>query len=223
MVGSITVISSEQNFENRAALAQNLADRVARGLSRAVTRQGHATLAVSGGTTPQLFFEHLSREEISWEKIIVTLVDERQVDETSPRSNARLVRQSLIQNKAAKARFVPMYRNEDVKALQPDVVVLGMGEDGHTASFFPGGDALSSALDANGKQSVIEINAPGAGEPRLTFTLPVLLKAKALCLHIEGAKKKAVLEKSISGTDAMEIPVRSVLHSAASVEIYWCP
>jgi 6-phosphogluconolactonase len=216
------VISSELTFENRSALAQGLADRIARALSRAITRQGHAVLAVSGGTTPGLFFERLSHEGISWEKVTVTLVDERQVDETSPRSNARLVKSILIQNKARAARFVPMFQNEEVKRLRPDAVVLGMGEDGHTASFFPGGDNLDAALH-NSSAAVVDMNAPGAGEPRLTFTLPVLLEAKVLCLHIEGASKKAVLEKAISGTDVVEMPIRAVLQSESPVEIYWCP
>jgi 6-phosphogluconolactonase len=217
------VISSELNFENRESLAHALADRIARALSRAITRQGHVVLAVSGGTTPALFFEHLSKEKISWEKVTVTLVDERQVDESSPRSNARLVKTGLMQNNAAKALFAPMYCSDKVARLQPDVVVLGMGEDGHTASFFPGGDNLAAALDAKTATSVIEMNAPGAGEPRLTFTLPAFLKAKVLCLHVEGAKKKAVLEKAISGTDVMEMPIRAVLQSAAALEIFWCP
>jgi 6-phosphogluconolactonase len=217
------VIAAESKFENRATLAQALADRVARALSRAITRQRQVVLAVSGGTTPTLFFEHLSREEIAWEKVTVTLVDERQVDESSPRSNARLVKQGLMQNKAKAARFVPMYRSDEAAKLSLDVVVLGMGDDGHTASFFPGGDNLATAIDLNNKASIVEMNASGAGEPRLTFALSVLLKAKVLCLHIEGARKQAVLETARAGTDVMDMPIRAVLQSAAPLEIFWCP
>ncbi len=224
MAGIRIVISQRQNFENREALAKALADRVARGLSRAVSRQGSAALAVSGGTTPALFFEHLSREEISWEKVTVTLVDERQVDEQSPRSNARLVKQSLLQNHAQSARFIPLYQNQSTaETLNLDVVVLGMGEDGHTASFFPGGDHLSAALDKKSQGVITTMKAPAAGEPRLTFTLAALLKAKVLCLQVEGQKKNDVLEAAIAGTDAMAMPIRAFLQADQPLEIFWCP
>jgi 6-phosphogluconolactonase len=218
------VIAARHDFANREALARGLADRVARALSRAISRKGLATLAVSGGTTPKLFFEHLSRESITWDKVTITLVDERQVDEDSPRSNARLARQSLMQNQALAAKFVPLFRNElAASALEFDVVVLGMGEDGHTASFFPGGTTLGAALDIKTTTALMTMAAPGAGEPRLTFTLAHLLKAKVLCLHLEGSKKQTVLEKAVAGTDMLEMPIRAVLQSDRPLDIFWCP
>ena len=201
-----------------------LADRVARGLSRAISRQGKAVLAVSGGTTPALFFDHLSREDISWEKVTVTLVDERQVDEKSPRSNAKLVKQVLLQNHARLAQFVPLYQNQTAaETFNLDVVVLGVGEDGHTASFFPGGDNLAAALDMNTQSIITKMQAPAAVEPRLTFTLAALLKAKVLCLHTEGQKKHDVLTAAIAGSDVMAMPIRAVLQADQPLEIFWCP
>jgi 6-phosphogluconolactonase len=224
MAGINPVIAARHDFANRDALASGLADRVARGLSRAISRKGHATLAVSGGTTPRLFFQHLSHENITWDKVTITLVDERQVDEDSDRSNARLLRQNLMQNNAKDARFVPLFRNElAASALEPDVAVLGMGEDGHTASFFPGGNKLDEALNPKTTTALITMAAPGAGEPRLTFTLAHLLKAKVLCLHIEGANKQAVLEKATAGTDVHDMPIRAVLQSDRPLDIFWCP
>lgn len=218
------MISKRHDFPNRHDLAQGLADRVARGLSRAISRKGHAVLAVSGGTTPKLFFEQLSQEDISWDKVTITLVDERQVDETSERSNARLVRQNLLKDRAAAAQFMALFRNEvAASALEPDVVVLGMGEDGHTASFFPGGDTLRQALDKKNTTALLAMTAAGAGEPRLTFALSALMKAKVLCLHIEGASKQTVLEKAIAGTDVFEMPIRAVLQADQPLEIFWCP
>ncbi len=210
-----------KTFENRQALAQALARVVAQGLSRAITLKGSAVLAVSGGTTPQRFFESLSREEITWDRVTVTLVDERQVDETSPRSNARLVKAALMQNRAKAARFVPLNGNaKKAAALALDVVVLGMGTDGHTASFFPGGDRLGDALDLSNRESVVEMHAPGAGEVRLTFTLAKLMAASKLFLHVEGSEKIKVLEDAESGDDVLLMPVRGVLKA---VEVYWCP
>lgn len=218
------MISARHDFVNRESLASALADRVGRGLSRAISRKGSAILAVSGGTTPALFFEQLSREPITWEKVTITLVDERQVDDSSPRSNARLVKLGLLRNTAKSARFVPMFGNEAEAAdLELDVVVLGMGDDGHTASFFPGGDNLAKALDERTVETVLPMQAPGAGEPRLTYTLPALLKAKVLCLHIEGEKKHTVLENAMAGTDVMAMPIRAVLQAGNPLEIFWCP
>ncbi|MCA0433831.1 MAG: 6-phosphogluconolactonase [Proteobacteria bacterium] len=208
---------------NREELAGALARAVSQALSRVITEKGKATLAVSGGTTPQRFFELLSHAAITWNKVTVTLVDERQVDDDSPRSNARLVKAALLQNNARVAGFAPLFRNEKAAALlHPDVVVLGMGADGHTASFFPGGDTLSKAIDPQSREGVMAISAPAAGEPRLTFTLARLLPAK-LFLHIEGVEKRRVLAEAQAGKDAMQMPIRAVLHSGRPLSVYWCP
>jgi 6-phosphogluconolactonase len=218
------MIAARHNFVNRYALAQTLALAIARSLSRCITSKGTAVLAVSGGTTPVLMFQHLARQEISWEKVVITLVDERQVPEDSPRSNAKLVKENLLCGAAAAAKFVPLYGNPDATNLPAqDVVVLGMGSDGHTASFFPGGDTLKEAIDPHTDKSIIHISAPGSGEPRLTFTLPRLLQAEFLALHIEGVEKQTVLTTALAGSDALAMPVRAVLNSPAPIHIYWCP
>ena len=218
------MIEAERIFEAREALAEGLARDVADELARAIAAKGKATLAVSGGTTPKLFFEKLSMIDIPWSRVAVTLVDERQVPETSERSNARLVRQHLLQHKAAAAQFVPLVDNPDaVKLPAFDVAVLGMGNDGHTASFFPGGDNLDEAIDPLAFATIVPMNAPDAGEPRLTFTLPMLLRAGRLALHIEGAEKKQVLKKALAEGPEEDMPVRAVLRSAAPVTLYWCP
>jgi 6-phosphogluconolactonase len=218
------LIEAERIFEAREALAETLARDVADELARAIEAKGRATLAVSGGTTPKLFFEKLSVIDIPWGRVSVTLVDERQVPESSERSNARLVRQHLLQNKAAAARFVPLVDNPDAENIPAfDVAVLGMGNDGHTASFFPGGDTLAEAIDAETRKRLIAITAPGAGEPRLTFTLPVLAQAGRLALHIEGAEKKQVLKQALAEGPQEDMPVRAVLRGPAPVTLYWCP
>lgn len=218
------MISERLAFANRDELAAALSLKVARVLSRAITQSGDATLAVSGGSTPKLFFNHLSRQQISWKKVTVTLVDERQVPEDSPRSNARLVRDALIQNEARVARFVPLFRNPAAEKLSDfTVAILGMGDDGHTASFFPGGDTLAEAVNPKTDKSLTEISAPGSGEPRITFTLPRLLASKFLALHIEGAGKQTVLEKALSGDNITEMPIRAVLQTTKPLAVYWCP
>jgi 6-phosphogluconolactonase len=96
-----------------------------------------------------------------------------------------------------------------------------MGNDGHTASFFPGGDTLDAALTAEGP--TLAIRAPGAGEPRITFTLPRLLETDGLYLHIEGDEKAQVLEAALGDGPVADMPIRAVLRSGAPVTVYWCP
>ncbi len=223
---------------DRDALAAAFATEVATELGLGIKNKGMAVLAVSGGTTPAKFFEALSRhDQIDWSRIVVTLVDERWVDETSERSNAALVRHHLLQGAASAARFVPLYsggETPDAEHLAKtnarladlpetfDVVVLGMGGDGHTASFFPGGDTLDEVLSDPGP--ALALSAPGAGEPRVTLTLPRLLKTEALYLHIEGDQKARTLEKALGDGSVADMPVRAVLRQTETpVTVYWCP
>jgi 6-phosphogluconolactonase len=218
------VIAERHHFTNRQELAEGLASAVAAALSKVTSGKGHAVLAVSGGTTPALFFDCLSRREITWSKMTVTLVDERQVGDDSPRSNARLVKQMLLKNNASQAIFVPLFQNTAAASkLDLDVVVLGMGEDGHTASFFPGGDNLAKAIDPEGDCALFTMEAPGAGEPRLTYALPKLIAASRLFLHIEGEKKRRVLEKALTDQNSLAMPIHAVLQSPSSLLLYWCP
>lgn len=218
------MIAAERIYGTRDALAEGLARDVAGALARAIADRGKAALAVSGGTTPKLFFEKLSGMDIAWSRVAVTLVDERQVPDSSERSNARLVRHHLLRARAAEATFIPLFGNAAAADAPPfDVAVLGMGDDGHTASFFPGGDRLREALDRNGTRRLIPMTAPGAGEARLTFTLPVLEASGRLLLHIEGAEKHAALARARGEGPVEDMPVRAVLRGPAAVTIYWCP
>ena len=225
-------------YANGADLAEALATRVASALADAVAARGEAAIAVSGGSTPKAFFKALSAKEIDWKKVVITLVDERFVPPESDRSNHALVSSMLLKDKAAAAKFLPLYHaiadaedaafaaTSDAKRLaRPfDVVILGMGGDGHTASFFPGGDHLEQALSPRTPRSVITMRAEGAGEPRLTFTFSALQDARLLVLHIEGEAKKPVIDKALAEGSASLLPIGRVIASAASdTEIYWAP
>lgn len=226
-----------RSFADKATLAKDLAASVADRIRTAIAERGSAAIAVSGGSTPGKFFSALGKtRDIDWDKVIVTLVDERWVDETSDRSNALLVNEKMLQGPAAVARFFPLYSGGDEPSIDAiartnallgelpvpfAAVILGMGNDGHTASFFPGGDTLDEALQGPGP--AIAIRAPGAGEPRITFTLPRLLQTDALYLHIEGDEKAAVLDKALGDGPVEDMPVRAVLRANAPVTVYWCP
>lgn len=226
------------NFANAAELARNLADKVAASLSTAIARKGTAEIAVSGGSTPKAFFQELSTRDLDWTKVTITLVDERFVPADNPRSNHLLVISNLLQNKAKAATFQPLYQEaatvEEAAKLSTDatasignpfdVVILGMGGDGHTASFFPGGSNLAVALDPKTPRGIITMDAEGAGEPRLTFTFSSLQDAGLLVLHIEGDGKKDVLAKAEGAGGEAEMPIRAILRRASTpVDIYWAP
>jgi len=227
------------SFTDCRAQAVALAERVAGRLRAALGERDRAVLAVSGGSTPKDFFEQLSREKLDWSKVRVTLVDERWVPDSDERSNARLVQSHLLQHAAAAARFIPLYTGDaspeaglataaariEALALPFDAVVLGMGDDGHTASFFPGGDHLAEALDTQNRARVLPMRAPGAGEPRITLTLATLLDTRALYLLVRGEQKRDLLADARLGLGAArDYPVRAVLtQSRVPVAVYWCP
>jgi 6-phosphogluconolactonase len=219
------MISIRKIMSDRASLAEALAQDLATRLRQRLAASEGALIAVSGGNTPKLMFDHLSREDLAWDRVTITLVDERQVPITSDRSNARLVSQHLLKNKAAKAQFVPLFENVTAASALPpfDAVVLGMGDDGHTASFFPQGDNLAKALDPATAERIVTMRAPDAGEPRLTFTLKVLLASPFIALHIEGDDKMKVLEKAEIPGPVAQMPIRAVLQATHPVTLYWAP
>ncbi len=223
-------------FSGRPELATALAGRVADRLNKAIAERATALLAVSGGTTPAKFFAALSATPIAWDKVIVTLVDERFVPASSPRSNAGLVAANLLQNAAKAARFVPLYHEavgiEDAAASDDaalrslpwplDVVVLGMGPDGHTASFFPDADDLPKLLDPASDRIVLPVHAASAGEPRLTLSLARIVDAGFIALHIEGEDKRTAFDGAVA--PGPRKPIRAVLDAAPKpVEVFWAP
>jgi 6-phosphogluconolactonase len=216
-------------FKTPEALAKGFAKWTADRLRKAVADRGAALLVVSGGSTPALYFDALSQTDVDWPRVSITLADERRVPDDDLRSNARLVRERLLQNEAKEAHFVPLAnvrlsRDHELASAQArvamlpspaDVVVLGMGDDGHTASWFPKADRLAEAIDLATRDLVLPIAAPGLPESRLTLTARVLLRARAIALHIEGAGKRATLEKALGAGPVEEMPVRAVLRGAA--------
>jgi len=226
-----------RTFATREDLAAQIAADVADRLRAAIKAKGGATLAVSGGTTPALFFEALSHKDLDWTKVIVTLVDERFVPPSSERSNERLVREKLLRNEARLARFVGLYsdatdvdeaarRAEAGVALlgSPlDVVVLGMGTDGHTASFFPDAPNLDDLTSPSQARRVLSVDTASSGEPRLTLTMPPIANARFLALHIEGDAKREALDRALA-EKTKPLPIRMVVNRAASgLQIYSAP
>ena len=207
-----------------AGLAAVIADELRDGLAA-----GPVTLSVPGGTTPGPVFDALAGVDLDWARVAVVLNDERWVGEDSPRSNTRLLRERLLRGHAAKARLLPLYAplpspedGLDVLAagiaphLPISVLLLGMGNDMHTASLFPGADRLVEALSPEAPV-LMALRADRAGEPRITLTASVLQAAKNIHILITGNDKRAALERALQLTP-LEAPIRAVLDQAT---VHW--
>ena len=218
---------ARQAYPDRDTLMRELAVLVADQLRAAHATKERATLAVPGGTTPGPFLAALSQADLAWKDIHVMPTDERMVSELSSRSNARLIRETLLKGKAAAAQFVDMYdpirgarRSRVAAALPIDVAVLGMGADMHTASLFPGAPELAAAL-AEDAPEILEIHPPGQPEGRLTLTARVLRAASVIHILITGADKVAALEQALQDGPVAEAPVRAVLTAPAPVTVHY--
>ena len=222
-------VPERREFADGAELAPAFAAWTAEALRAAVEARGMALIVVSGGSTPKRYFQALSAESLDWARIAVTLADERRVPDDSPRSNARLVRETLLVGPAARAQFAPLADSrlppaQELAAagarvarlpLPADLVVLGMGDDGHTASWFPHAAGLAEAMDPAARSLVAPIVPPDGLEPRLTLTGRVILRARKLALQIEGAGKLATLARAMEDGPAEDMPIRTVLRLAA--------
>lgn len=216
--------SISQTFTSKEHLRKSMTRRIEKIVSEAVKKRGQALMALSGGNTPKGLFEYLSKSDLPWDKVVITLVDERWVETDHAQSNEYLIRHSLMQDKASRAQFIGL-KNEEDSALKGveicqqrlqvfkddfDLVILGMGEDGHTASFFPEAKELESALSSDA--SCVSITPPSAEYNRMTLTLSRLLRSKNIFLHIEGSPKFKVLHEAFEEGSVEQMPIRAFIH-----------
>jgi 6-phosphogluconolactonase len=211
-------------FDTKNDLHSTLTGHIVKMLNAGIAENGKASLVVSGGSTPKALFEKLSLTDLAWDKITVSLVDERWVDPQSSDSNEHLVKTHLLKNRAANASFIGLKTHDatakagvsqclqNIKVLSEpfDVVILGMGDDGHTASFFPRAEALDEALST--KDACIAVTPPEAPYERMTLSRNRLLNTKALLLHIEGENKHRVYLEALKDGSVEAMPIRAMIH-----------
>ncbi|WP_323016813.1 6-phosphogluconolactonase [Castellaniella sp.] len=203
--------------------AHALAQLITRDLRVALHQRGTARLAVSGGRSPVPLLEALSRSPLPWSDITVMLVDERCVPPTSPDSNEALIRQHLLHRAAALARFSPPKPGPIDPPAALDVLVLGMGADGHTASLFPDDPALDQALDLKQPPAYLAVQPVSSPWRRLTLNLSAIVQAERIYVAIAGAAKRRVLEQALLAGPSRP-PIGVVLAaSAARAGLHWCP
>ncbi len=221
-----------------AAQAANLAAAIGALLADGLSRRPAASLVVSGGSTPYPMYARLAQQKLDWSRVQITLADERWVAPDHADSNERRVRASLLRHDAAAARFIGLKteakRPADGAAAawvaltgvpRPfDVVVLGMGEDGHVASLFPGSSELPAGLDPRARPACIAVQPALAPHARLSLNLAALLQSRHIVIQIIGALKWRVYEKARGAGRPEDMPVRAILRqSAVPVDVYWCP
>ena len=225
---------SAHAYKSPVLLAESLALNVAKQLSDAIEAKGTATLVVSGGRSPVAFFQHLAKQTLDWSNVVISLADERWVPVEHADSNAGLIKRYLLQGPAAKAQFLSLYSasaNLEQAAEQADrllselpvidVLILGMGDDGHTASLFPNSPNLDEALKVDSTRRCWPMLAPTVPHQRLTMSRALLASAKHKILSISGQSKLTTLSFALAGDDVTEMPVRAFLQP--TLEIYWCP
>ncbi len=218
----MTLTVNEFNSSNELDLS--LTDFTVNQLQQSIAEKGVASLVVSGGSTPKAFLRNLSEQDLDWGSVYITLADERCVFDVHPDSNAKMVKETLIQNLAAEANFEPLYIqgesqmncqqrfiNHRILSDTYDLVILGMGEDGHTASIFPEAIERDQALNLNTMSNVLLTNPVTATPLRVTQTRKRLLNTRALVLHFTGAKKKQVFDRACEHKDS-NLPVSYFIH-----------
>lgn len=225
-------------FTDLDALSLELAEQISAALSAGIAARGNASLVVSGGKSPTKMFELLRKQALDWSRVSVALADERWVDPSDPSSNEKLVRDVLLKDKAAAAKFIGLKNAASTpdsgavaawetfaRVPRPfDLVILGMGDDGHTASLFPGSPNLTNALNPDAVDGCVGMWSPVAPQARLSLNLSALLDSRRIVLLLNGAQKWSTFTKASESGPIADMPIRAVLRQTRTpVDIMWSP
>lgn len=217
-------------FQNSQQQVEALAKDIAQSIQDILQKKGCVTIAVSGGKSPIKLFEQLSHRNLMWENITITLVDERFVATNHADSNENLVRNHLLINYAEKASLTGLVTtsnlltsasNANLRTTNIDIAILGMGEDGHTASIFPCCDELDLALDTQLTPEKYIITHPKtANYERIGLSLNGILDIPQIYISLNGAKKLEIIQAAAK-TKTKIYPISYVLNERQDAKIFW--
>ena len=228
----------EYDYPEPAALESALAENLRAVLSEALAARGRAVLALAGGTTPLPIYRRLATAMLDWRGVTVLPTDERCVPATHPACNASALRAAFAA--APGIEVLPLTRADGdpdtaltfaLQQLAPvpefDAVLLGMGNDAHTASLFPGAPQLRAAL-APEAPDALRVDPqplpPEAPFPRITLSAARLSRARVMHLAILGEDKRTALRLAQDSNDPLAAPLASLLHDeAVRLHIHWSP
>lgn len=193
--------------------------------------EARVTLGLAGGSSPKLTYERLVEKQVPWGRVDAWLSDERWVPHHHPESNGRMAAEALMDHVEARylrPRFAPpllpadsaAYYEADLRSIhgggRPDIVLLGMGDDGHTASLFPG----TAALTAPPHRWFVANHVPQLGVDRLTSTYSLLHAARHVVFLVAGATKADALRQAIEPSDDRD-PVPAAGVTGGQAEVWW--
>ncbi len=222
--------------KDREQASHALAEHLAQVIRKAIDERGQASLVVSGGTSPVMLFEHLRNIDLDWSKVTVVPSDERLVDADSYERNEHMVRNVFLNDLASRAKLISLvcdptqpqdcerFANENIASIEGpfDVVVLGMGEDGHTASLFPDSPNIQDVLESD--LSCLVQQVPSQKRTRISLTPGALLNSRELVLLVFGESKYQVLQTANSAGPISQFPIRVALHQErVPLTTYWAP
>ena len=231
----------EHRFEDRESLLDALYPAVVADLEKSLAQHSSATLLVSGGSTPVPLYRRLAGADLDWANIDVALVDERWVAIDDEASNERMLRETLLGDRAARARFTGMKNdaptadegaetcNREYARLPAPfcLCLLGMGADGHTASLFPNARGLDRALASKRHCAAIRAQrseVTGDNLERMTMTPWGILQSRKLILLISGDDKWRVYRRARQNGASADLPVSLFIgQDRVPVEVYWAP
>ncbi|MGB5246258.1 MAG: 6-phosphogluconolactonase [Woeseia sp.] len=227
---------SEFFFASRGEASAAAASRLHDALASALSQQDKASIVLSGGSTPADTFKRLSQMPLAWDRVTVTLSDERWVPADHEDSNTRMLRNTLLTHQAQHAATLNLFRDGvDVAAALPQLeadfcalplpfasVLLGMGEDGHFASLFPDFAGLRDALNLQSDAAFVPVSTAASPHPRISMTLSALLKSHEVILLIFGAAKRRVYEDAKAGVNTL--PIATLLaQTHVPLRVIWAP
>ena len=216
----------EKIFTDKAELELNLAKEISHKLEQEIKNKGQATLLVSGGNTPKKLYEILSSKDIDWNNVIIGLIDERFVGTDTDESNELFIKNTLLKNKAAYAKFIGLVFNINNYQENLNIAIsknkpffksitcsiLGMGLDGHTASLFPNSEEVYTDDSIYGEKMIINTRATSEPSSRISYTKAKILSSKHLFLYFNGKEKLDVFNSAKENKNASIKPISAFIH-----------